>query len=474
MGLYTIKPGDTLTSISKKNGTSIDEIVKLNGIKDPNRITAGNTLELPDSPSTGSTSSDTKSPIITAPAPTQPTLNYTSWDDTGKGQAASQERDDAKTALDSIGDFVWADQEKYNDYIKQYENRPDFSYDFNADALYQQYKDKYIQQGKMAMQDTMGQAAALTGGYGNSYAQSVGQQAYNAQLENLNDVIPELYQMALDKYNMEGQELLNMMGILSGERDYALGLHNDKYNKALDMLNRADSDYYNGANMHYTEQDTLNSLAQQNWQNEFNIWDANNTNAWNQAEFDEAVRQFDEQMAFNKQQYNDSLTLNNVQRDNNGNVVAQPKKTGSGITDSMRDKAKSFKSNEDLANWAYGLSDSGAISEEEANQLISEFMDENEKYIETKNDKGEVVSKTISYKDMVTNTAGWEVVNGGGANLFGIDRDAIVRAPNGKEIRLDDLKETLIKEGMKKEDAQKALKSLQKKLGISSNWLFGW
>ena len=465
MGFYTIKPGDTLTSISRKNGTTVGELVKLNGIADPNRITAGATIELPDTSSGETTSGATKSPVITAPAPTQPTLNYTSWDDTEKGQAANQARVDAETALNGIGDFKWADQEKYAEYIKQYENRPDFSYDFNADALYQQYKDKYIQQGKMAMQDTMGQAAALTGGYGNSYAQSVGQQAYNAQLENLNDVIPELYQMALDKYNMEGQELLNMMGILSGERDYALGLHNDKYNKALEMLNRADSDYYNGANMHYTEQDTINSLAQQNWQNEFSAWDANNTNAWKQAEYDESVRQFDEQMAFNKQQYNDSLTLNNVQRDNNGNVVAQPQKTtgAAEIPDYIRTKLDAFESNTDIETYLEKLEAADVIDHETALKLMGEYMDQNEVY--KIDDDG---NKKISYSDMVTNANGWSVTEDGygGWNLLGIDRNAKVKAPNGEKISLNDLRKKLVDEGMDRDKATDLIKKLQKKLDI--------
>ena len=49
----------------------------------------------------------------------------------------------------------------------------------------------------------MGQAAALTGGYGNTYAQNVGQQAYGAYMQGLTDKIPELYQLALDKYDRD-------------------------------------------------------------------------------------------------------------------------------------------------------------------------------------------------------------------------------------------------------------------------------
>ena len=44
---------------------------------------------------------------------------------------------------------VWLDEAE--SYLSQYQNRDPFSYDFNSDALYNQYKDQYIQQGRMAM-----------------------------------------------------------------------------------------------------------------------------------------------------------------------------------------------------------------------------------------------------------------------------------------------------------------------------------
>lgn len=116
---------------------------------------------------------------------------------------------------------AWDSQLK--DIIDKIQNREQFSYDLNGDALYQQYKDKFIQQGKLAMGDAIGQASAMTGGYGNSYAQSVGQQAYQAQMNNLNDVIPELYQMAYDMHNQKGQELYDQFSMLSAldEKDYS-------------------------------------------------------------------------------------------------------------------------------------------------------------------------------------------------------------------------------------------------------------
>jgi peptidoglycan hydrolase-like protein with peptidoglycan-binding domain len=114
-------------------------------------------------------------------------------------------------------------------------NREKFSYDLNGDALYQQYKDKYIQQGKMAMQDTMGQAAALTGGYGNSYAATAGNQAYQAHLNNLNDIIPELQQMAYDRYRQEGQDLLNQYSM-------AKDVYGMKYGEYADQMSQYNSD----------------------------------------------------------------------------------------------------------------------------------------------------------------------------------------------------------------------------------------
>lgn len=116
---------------------------------------------------------------------------------------------------------------KITDTMNAIENREKFSYDVNGDALYQQYKDQYVNQGKMAMMDTMGQAAAMTGGYGNSYAQSVGQQAYQGYLQQLTDKIPELYQMALDKYNSEGDELYNRLSSYGNLYSTEYGEHRD-------------------------------------------------------------------------------------------------------------------------------------------------------------------------------------------------------------------------------------------------------
>ena len=135
--------------------------------------------------------------------------------------------------------FTFSQGDAYSDVMNKILNREKFSYDLNGDALYQQYKDKFTQQGKMASADVMGQAAAMTGGYGNSYAATVGNQAYQASLQQLNDVIPQLYQMAYDRYNQEGQDLYNQYGMLSNEKNTEYGMWSDQGNRLS-----ADRSYY--------------------------------------------------------------------------------------------------------------------------------------------------------------------------------------------------------------------------------------
>lgn len=131
-------------------------------------------------------------------------------------------------------------------------NRQPFSYDAGSDPMYRMYADKYMQQGKAAMRDTMGQAAALTGGYGNSYAQNVGQQAYDAALQKMGDVIPEFYGMALDQYNAEGDALTKQSGMLGD-------LAADEYSKYRDQM----TDWNNDQTLaRQQEQDAANNRQQ--------------------------------------------------------------------------------------------------------------------------------------------------------------------------------------------------------------------
>jgi hypothetical protein len=110
---------------------------------------------------------------------------------------------------------------------RQYAGRAPFSYDAAADPLFQSYRDAYTQSGKLAMRDTLGQAASLTGGYVSSYGQAAGQQAYDAYLQKLGEVIPTLYGLASERYQGEGDRLLNQHSMLEGQREAAYSRYRD-------------------------------------------------------------------------------------------------------------------------------------------------------------------------------------------------------------------------------------------------------
>ena len=149
------------------------------------------------------------------------------------------------------GEYQSKWQQQMDDLLSQYQNRKPFQYDINDDAMYQQMVDRYVQQGQQAMMDTMGQSAALTGGYGNSYAQTAGQQTYQNYLKGANDMLPQFYQMALDRYQSEGDSILNQYNLMANQEDMAYSRYNDQLNRYFAELDRVQSVYDNERNMDY-------------------------------------------------------------------------------------------------------------------------------------------------------------------------------------------------------------------------------
>jgi hypothetical protein len=66
----------------------------------------------------------------------------------------------------------------------------------------------------------MGQASALTGGYGNSYAQQVGNQAYQQYLTQLNAMVPEFWDRAFKAWQAEGDDLVNRYKLAAAHPSY--------------------------------------------------------------------------------------------------------------------------------------------------------------------------------------------------------------------------------------------------------------
>ena len=172
---------------------------------------------------------------------------------------------------DSLPDYSSVHDDALRGLYEEIANRPKFSYDPNGDALYQSYKRSYAQQGRLAMTDTMGQAASLTGGYGSSYAQSVGQQQYDAYLQKLGEVLPETYGMAYQQYRDEGNALQQQYDMVSqlAEEDYQKYLDRlDTYYRELNYAQeRADVAYDRQTREEQTaydrKQDTLNRQSKE-------------------------------------------------------------------------------------------------------------------------------------------------------------------------------------------------------------------
>ena len=170
-----------------------------------------------------------------------------------------------------------------DDLYNQVMNRQKFSYDVGSDPLYAQYRDQYMNLGNQAMMDTTAQAAALTGGYGNSYAATAGNQAYQAYLQQLNNVVPDLYQMALQRYQQEGDDLNTKYALTADLENKDYGRYQDDMARWESERNFANSDYWNQYNADYGQYgDALNywsqMAAQENAQ-----WNTNRELAYNQA-----------------------------------------------------------------------------------------------------------------------------------------------------------------------------------------------
>ena len=244
-GSFGSKTLDAVRDFQKNNGLSVDGIVGTNTWGKLNSSNKTNTAS--------STASQTKTGASAVGiVPDYAKYTYDPNTDDAYMQALSALKA-AEGNLPTYDDTL--DKQALEAYNKIM-NKEKFSYDVNSDALYQQYKDQYTTQGKLAMMDTMGQAAAMNGGYGSSYAQSVGQQAYQGYLQQLNEVVPELYQMAYGQYENEVQDLYDQYNLLDNRaKDEYTKYQNDldQYWKTInDLKDTADTAYDRGFNKWYT------------------------------------------------------------------------------------------------------------------------------------------------------------------------------------------------------------------------------
>ena len=454
---------NTLSAVKdyqKKNALEVDGVV---GNKTWTALLGGNkSTSGSGTVASGTGASDTKS--------TDSGFSYKEYAESDTVKQAQAALDAQMAAKPGAYSSKW--QAQIDDILARIQNREDFSYDVNRDALYQQYRDQYMQGGKMAMQDTMGQAAAMTGGYGNSYAATAGNQAYQAYLGKLNDVVPELYQMALDRYTREGDELMEQYALLGDQESQDYSRYMDEYNKYLterDYLQGrydAERDYDYGRysdDKSYAYDEYQSQIAQDQWTKEYDerVRQYNEQFDFQKQQYDESVRQYNEQMAFQKQQYDDGRKASNSSTSggssgssssssssgngSSNNGTGSSNKT-SGVSDSIRENAASAKTNEDMAAYLDDLVQSGTLSEEEADALYEENLKPSQVGLSKRT---------------------WTVVDKGGINWFGgVDNNGKVKDQYGNTYTLDKLVTALVSEGMSKKDAKAYVKNLQARLGI--------
>lgn len=233
--------------------------------------------------------------------------------------------------------------------LQEIQNPEKFNYSFNNDEMFKYYADLYTQKGRQASADAMGQAAGLTGGYGNSYAQQAGNQAYQQYLLGLYDKGSEFRNQARQEFEADRADRYNRLGALqqADQSDYARyrdevgdweterGYYTDRadteYNRDYDAYIR-DRDYWNQQaqqenadwwqSMQYNEQMRQNDASRQmqydqmNTENQYRydtLEEQQNQFGANYAqqlrEFEESVRQYDQNYAEQVRQFNETSRL---------------------------------------------------------------------------------------------------------------------------------------------------------------------
>lgn len=124
-------------------------------------------------------------------------------------------------------ELTW--DEQVQNLYGQITSRPDFQYDPNSDPLWKSAKNQFAQNGRRAMEDTMGQAAGLTGGYSSSYSQTAGQQQYDDYMLRLNAELGNYAQLARANYDADTDKLYDQL-------NYAQRMAQQDYDRGRDAL----------------------------------------------------------------------------------------------------------------------------------------------------------------------------------------------------------------------------------------------
>lgn len=246
--------------------------------------------------------------------------------------------------------------------LQQINNPGEFKYSLDNDGLFQSYKDLYTQKAKQGAMDTMGMAAGLTGGYGNSWAQSAGAQAYQQNLLPLFDKSLEFAKMAQDRHNADRADQYNRLSALQGMEESEYGRYRDTVSDYNAELERAREDARYADEMGYQQYADMLKYWQNQAAAENADYQTGEEMAYRYNTLDEEARQADQNEAFrNKQldwqmdtdardyaenvrQYNTNLAENQRQFDTNTAENARQFDT------QMAEQIRSTNADEDYRN----------------------------------------------------------------------------------------------------------------------------
>lgn len=107
-----------------------------------------------------------------------------------------------------------------DDVLNKILNGDGFRYNLAADPTFQQLAAAARKEAKLEKADTLAHQTAMTGGYGNTWAQAAAERAYDARMQQLYDQVPALEQAAYDRYRDERADLKDQYSILAA-RDAA-------------------------------------------------------------------------------------------------------------------------------------------------------------------------------------------------------------------------------------------------------------
>ena len=399
---------------------------------------------------TGKKDTDTKGEVLDASVPSAG-VSQDVWDTMNTTFTAPSAYDEAMSLTMSKLEQITSGRTSYTDQIKalmeQIQNREDFSYDVSQDTLFQQSLASAMASGKTAMQDTIGQASALTGGYGSTYATSAGNNAYNAYIQDAYANLPEYYQMALEAYQMEGQEMYDQLAMLNTadateyQRNYdawsanfanAQNIYNQAYGEWQDSINNA----YNMGNLQLSEQRMLLDQENTSWTQKYQEEQARLDNEYRDKALEQDNTHFYDNLNAEEKQFiarydvngdgkvdsKDQTVTGNV--DENGNEIKEPSET------QMNKALEAFNTGGEDALYKYVDTLPSYIDVEK----IVDYNYGNKG--EDKEGYGELPLEQRTF------TKTKDTING----LWGIDKNDVVKDQYGNEYRIDELPESLRKE----------------------------